>query len=370
MSELISCSAEAIEGKDYLLTQILIRLPLKHIMTFKRVSKRWRFLIFTPYFRRCHHTLKSRVSGLFLLPHPGIDSPPYNRFSFFSFDKKTLRPAISNPSDSFQILQSCNGLMLVQRRFTDNYLICNPTIGDRKSFPSPFPWFDKLNSTYYYSLAFDPLCFLGYKLICIFRPCSPNYNDEYQTMIYSSESSGTWKHCGSSFSASLDMDFAHGTYSNYSVYWICNESKTALRFDLNKECMKDDLPLLPSPKPAESHYLHPYRYVLAPACGYMNLVGHADSEYCPGNWDEVMKRKMASRIDQRYRPICLRFNLPVKQKMKNPNYQGKRKNPWIDNPDDHDLYVLKPIKTRLASKIGRYGECKLSELVMASWIMP
>ncbi|MED6144477.1 hypothetical protein PIB30_015902 [Stylosanthes scabra] len=153
MSELISSSAEAIEGNDYLLTQILIRLPLKDVITFKRVSKRWRSLIFTPYFRRCHLTLKSRVSE-----------------------------------------------------------------------------------------------------------------------------SGTWKQCGSSFSASLDMDFAHGTYFNFSVYWICNESKTALRFDLNKECIKDDLPLLPSLKPAESHYRR--LYVLAPACGYMNLVGHADYEYC------------------------------------------------------------------------------------------
>ncbi|MED6208350.1 Calreticulin-3 [Stylosanthes scabra] len=46
-------------------------------------------------------------------------------------------------------------------------------------------------------------------------------------------------------------------------------------------------------------------------------------------------------------PICLRFNLPVKQKIKNPNYKGKWKTPWIDNPefeDDPDLYVLKPIK--------------------------
>ncbi|XP_028085979.1 calreticulin-3-like [Camellia sinensis] len=34
-------------------------------------------------------------------------------------------------------------------------------------------------------------------------------------------------------------------------------------------------------------------------------------------------------------------------KIKNPNYKGKWKTPWIDNPefeDDPHLYVLKPIK--------------------------
>uniref|UniRef100_A0A7N2QZ98 DNA polymerase epsilon,catalytic subunit A thumb domain-containing protein n=1 Tax=Quercus lobata TaxID=97700 RepID=A0A7N2QZ98_QUELO len=35
------------------------------------------------------------------------------------------------------------------------------------------------------------------------------------------------------------------------------------------------------------------------------------------------------------------------KKIKNPNYKGKWKTPWIDNPeseDDPDVYVLKPIK--------------------------
>ncbi|KAI8011417.1 Calreticulin-3 [Camellia lanceoleosa] len=41
------------------------------------------------------------------------------------------------------------------------------------------------------------------------------------------------------------------------------------------------------------------------------------------------------------------FKFVVLQKIKNPNYKGKWKTPWIDNPefeDDPHLYVLKPIK--------------------------
>ncbi|CAH8251425.1 unnamed protein product [Arabidopsis lyrata] len=47
------------------------------------------------------------------------------------------------------------------------------------------------------------------------------------------------------------------------------------------------------------------------------------------------------------RSQILRSKVLGKQRIKNPNYKGKWKNPWIDNPefeDDPDLYVLKPIK--------------------------
>ncbi|KAI8008971.1 Calreticulin-3 [Camellia lanceoleosa] len=45
--------------------------------------------------------------------------------------------------------------------------------------------------------------------------------------------------------------------------------------------------------------------------------------------------------------IFSNFRFVVLQKIKNPNYKGKWKTPWIDNPefeDDPHLYVLKPIK--------------------------
>ncbi|QHN88076.1 hypothetical protein HN51_042196 [Arachis hypogaea] len=188
------------------------------------------------------------------------------------------------------MLQSCNGLMLL-RRFSDMF-IYNPTTGDRKPLLSPFPSFVKSPSPVY-SLAFDPLRFLGYKLICIFRGNSSK-KDDYQIMIYSSES-GAWKHCGSSFSAPLDMDLAHGVYFKDSIFWIGNKSKTTLRFDLKTECVKDDMPPLP-PAPQDlnvggSSYLdvvrlllklayNGYGYILAPACGYMNLVGVTLNSVC------------------------------------------------------------------------------------------
>ncbi|XLR44656.1 hypothetical protein S83_029316, partial [Arachis hypogaea] len=119
--------------------------------------------------------------------------------------------------------------------------IYNPSTGDKKLLPSPFPWFDK-SPFVEYSLAFDPLRFLGYKLICIFH------------------------------GKSLKED-CHHTMEEY---------------------VKVDLPPLP-PGPQDLNvgghvYLtslelnskeayNGYGYILAPARGYMNLVGF-DFEFC------------------------------------------------------------------------------------------
>ncbi|MED6198190.1 hypothetical protein PIB30_063694 [Stylosanthes scabra] len=267
-TEFISCSAEEIEGNDCLLTQILVRLPLRDVITFKRVSKRWRSLISAPYFRRCHATLKHRVSGLFL------DS------DFFWFENKKINRSCSSSSsfcptisdlNSFLITQSCNGLMLVQSEHPP--FIYNPTTSEKKTLPSPFPSRDPLRFQIF-ALAFDPLRFLGYKVICIIY-CKTSHDDCFQTMIYSSES-GVWKP-GLPFRPSFYMGYASGgVYFKNSIYWIIvSESKTTLRFDLNEECLKDDMPPLPASEP-RSRYHH---QVLAPACGYMNFLDF-ESVFC------------------------------------------------------------------------------------------
>ncbi|QHO20969.1 F-box protein [Arachis hypogaea] len=147
----------------------------------------------------------------------------------------------------------------------DAVFIYNPTTEDKKTFPSCFPLFDPLNL--HYSLAFDPMHFLGYKVICVFYGVNSK-NQCFQTIIYSSES-GVWKH-GCSFLPTFPVDFRRATYFKDSIYW--NGSKMTLRFDLKEECMKDDMPSL-SPEPCH------YGYVLAPACDYMNLAGFESGEF-------------------------------------------------------------------------------------------
>ncbi|XP_025704062.1 F-box protein At5g07610-like [Arachis hypogaea] len=258
----------------------------RDVITFKRVSKRWLSLISSPYFSRIRTTVqRTTVSGVFL--NPGIN-PVDPELTFFYLDKKIRRFRPKIPDNSSRILQSCNGLIMLFHPGKDVFMY-NPTTGAKKLLPPPFPSFDE-SPFAFYSLAFDPLRFLGYKLIYIFESSKEDF---YQTMIYSSES-GAWKHCGSSFSAPYDMDFTHGVYFKNSIYWISINTKTTLRFDLNEECVKDDMPPLPLQPPdhnvADPSYLNfmriysgldnnRYGYILAPACGYMNLVIF-DYEFC------------------------------------------------------------------------------------------
>ncbi|QHN88120.1 F-box protein [Arachis hypogaea] len=117
-------------------------------------------------------------------------SESYQEVKFFNLDKKTYRSSFSsffpkNPNlRSSLIIQSCNGLMLLESK--DAAFIYNPTTEDKKTLPSCFSWFDSLNL--HYSLAFDPMRFLGYKIICIFDGVNSKNNEYFETMIYSSKS--------------------------------------------------------------------------------------------------------------------------------------------------------------------------------------
>ncbi|XLS71911.1 hypothetical protein HN51_028776 [Arachis hypogaea] len=280
-TELISSSAKAIERHVALLTKILVRLPLRDVMAFKRVSKRWLSLISDPYFSQCRTTVQgTRFSSLIL--DPNFINLQHRELTLFYFNKKILIPCRRRlifcpklPDNYSYILQSCNGLMYV-RKFSDRF-IYNPSTGDKKLLPSPFPWFDK-SPFVEYSLAFDPLRFLGYKLICIFHGKSLK-EDCHHTMVYSSES-GAWNPYRSSFSAPTDMGFAYDFYFQDLVYWIGSKSKSTLHFDLKEEYVKVDLPPLP-PGPQDLNvgghvYLtslelnskeayNGYGYILAPA---------------------------------------------------------------------------------------------------------
>ncbi|MED6151022.1 hypothetical protein PIB30_078331 [Stylosanthes scabra] len=107
--------------------------------------------------------------------------------------------------------------------------------------------------------------------VITFKPVSKrtSHGDCFQTMIYSSESS-VWKP-GLPFRAPFNVCRAfEGVYFKDSVYWVIDGvgCKQTLRFDLNDECLKDDVPPLPLVHGSPYHQVLP----LAPACGYMNFL--------------------------------------------------------------------------------------------------
>ncbi|KAK9286946.1 hypothetical protein L1049_015354 [Liquidambar formosana] len=78
-----SPAAETVAGNGDLLSEILLRLPVRSLMRFESVSKKWLSLISDPHFAQDHtrrHNPNSDSSGL-LLNHnyAGIQFIPFNQ---------------------------------------------------------------------------------------------------------------------------------------------------------------------------------------------------------------------------------------------------------------------------------------------------
>ncbi|KAE8699239.1 Detected protein of unknown function [Hibiscus syriacus] len=115
-SSISSYSAETIAHNQDFLIEILIRIPSKHLLRLKLVSKQWRSLIFSLQFSH-YHSLHHQNRG-FLTPTAlflGIgnyDRPPFE-LPALPLNPETRVPLLDFIADPhFKILQSCNGLLL------------------------------------------------------------------------------------------------------------------------------------------------------------------------------------------------------------------------------------------------------------------
>ncbi|GKF06768.1 F-box protein-like protein, partial [Tanacetum coccineum] len=146
-------------SNDDILIEISVRLPIISLLTVKQVSKHWLNLIQEPNFT------------LLLSQRPKIDPAsalyikrsPFHDFGsdLFSFRMSRFWPAnfrLGEGSNGFEIMQSCNGLLLcsVGEKPRRKRYVCNPTIR----------MFKRLYKCQYESLRilFDPRKSLGYKV--------------------------------------------------------------------------------------------------------------------------------------------------------------------------------------------------------------
>ncbi|XP_062159187.1 F-box protein At5g07610 [Alnus glutinosa] len=246
-----SAAAETVGGNDDIVTEILVRVPVKPLLRFKCVSKRWLSLISDPHFSRRHHHHNHRrtsLSGIFLrrrtpshFQFVSLDgthsSPPFTSLDFIARN-------IDDPA-GIKIIQSCNGLLLcrsVNNILTDqthHYYVCNPTTKrfstlPRLSIEGPITVFG-------HSLAYDPSKSAHYQVVCVHSSTASVY--VYQIEIYSSETRA-WRPCGSTFVAPFDIVFDSGVFWNGAVHWL-SPSGSALCFDVDKEVLLRKMPSLP-----------------------------------------------------------------------------------------------------------------------------
>ncbi|XP_057477011.1 F-box protein At5g07610-like isoform X2 [Actinidia eriantha] len=236
-----SSSADQVAANDDLVTEILIRLPVKSLMQFKSVSKRWLSLITKPHFIRCRNPDPSYVSGLFFYSSMRRLNPELI-FIPLQNDKNPTDNAYSTtfttPPDalSIRILSSCYGLFCCSSycHNTDRqFHIINPTTNQFASLPKLQ---DELQGL---SLAFDPSRSPHYKVVCVWRTISvlstKPYQSEchFQIEIYSSET-GSWRASGDPFTADLNTQFLSGVYWNNAINWF-NSSGESLYFNIEDE---------------------------------------------------------------------------------------------------------------------------------------
>ncbi|XP_076944424.1 F-box protein At5g07610-like [Bidens hawaiensis] len=196
-------SGAFIGSNDDLLTEILLRLPVKSILRFKSVSKHWSWLLSHRHFtHRYDHDNLSKSLGL------------YAGNIYVPFDSEDR----SAPSFRGFIKASCNGLLLCRSGDDHNhiYYAYNPTTKNIATIPS-VP--KDQNIFMFMGLAFHQTDFLHYKVVRVsWLPYA------FLLHVYSSDT-GKWKLSVERFSISSGCIIRKGVYLNGVVHWALTHGK-------------------------------------------------------------------------------------------------------------------------------------------------
>ncbi|XP_059277162.1 F-box/kelch-repeat protein At3g23880-like [Lycium ferocissimum] len=201
-----------------LITEILLRLPVKSLLQFTCVSKSWLALISSPEFVKNHLSSSSNNKDythhkLMLCPYSYKDSLKYCSIS--SLDSVTevfdLDFPLNKNSESVSIVGSVNGLICLTIKERDNFL-WNPSIRKFKKLPYSG---SSLRSRYFsmYGFGYDEL-HDDYKVVGI----RTKNNRWHHVQIYSLNS-----HCWRStddFQSGGVSFYKSGMFVNGKLHWV------------------------------------------------------------------------------------------------------------------------------------------------------
>ncbi|TMW90078.1 hypothetical protein EJD97_016224 [Solanum chilense] len=198
-----------------LITEILLRLPVKSLLQFKCVSKSWLALISSQDFIKTHLSLSAKNEDY---NHHKLMWRSCSNFKVCSI-RSLLCGSVVEASDleypykSFNIVGSANGLICL----TDGayeLILWNPTISKYKKLPASRPRLKNTN-IFTYGFGFDE-CHDDYKVVGIFGRYKNGLLEDTQVNIYSL-SSDSWR-SKDDFPGGLQL-LQSGTFVNGKLYW-------------------------------------------------------------------------------------------------------------------------------------------------------
>ncbi|XP_026409904.1 F-box protein At5g07610-like [Papaver somniferum] len=209
-----------------MLTQILLRLPVKSLLVFKYVSKQWFTLISDPFFCNKYNKLQKSLSIRGLYTQIDGSCGVSSRLQYVPLDGSTWTTSSApfktldfiNDPLGITIVQSCNGLMCCRSNprpvddFYSTYYVCNPSTRQYRSIICESKKREKgYEQLFSVSLAYDPLKSPHYKVVCIWLVAEPtSFIFCYQIEVYSSETA-SWKLSGEVYT------FFDGTFFYFNV---------------------------------------------------------------------------------------------------------------------------------------------------------
>ncbi|KNA22183.1 hypothetical protein SOVF_036360 [Spinacia oleracea] len=215
-----------------------------------RVSKLWLSFISNQTFVSRHTFLyPPSLSGLFLIPRQTAQHPEIHFLSLNQREFKILPFVSFLNSEGFQIIHSCNGLLLC--RLELSHYVCNPSTCRLRVLPS-CSMCSYMENEYTLELAFDPLTSPDYKVVCVQKLDSQQ--SLYQIAIYSSETR-LWSLTQEPVFASNGLEFKDGVFCNGAIHWLTSTS-TGAYLDLKTELLRE----MPQPPRREEESQYKFKY--------------------------------------------------------------------------------------------------------------